>query len=215
MSRAVGSSSITRTVAAFTLATSIARRSVVVVISSSVATTTDGSHTENVVPLPDSLSTVTCPPIISAKCLVMASPSPVPPYFFVVEASACMNGWKSRVICSSVMPMPVSDTRKLTPAAPFPSTTAELSRATESVIVPWSVNLLALESRLNRICRTFTWSARMKPMPAGISTCNAFPFLSSRGCTVARHPAPSARCRTSRCTAPSGRIRSSSGRGCR
>ena len=38
----------------------------------------------------------------------MGSPSPVPPYWRVVEAPACWNSSKTRASCSSFMPMPVS-----------------------------------------------------------------------------------------------------------
>ena len=43
-------------------------------------------------PRPFPASTSTEPPIIAASCLQMASPRPVPPYFRVVEASACTKG---------------------------------------------------------------------------------------------------------------------------
>ena len=39
-------------------------------------------------PLPGVLSTPTVPPISSASCLLMTSPSPVPPYLRVVDGSA-------------------------------------------------------------------------------------------------------------------------------
>ena len=68
----------------------------------------------NVEPAPGVLSTVTSPPSMVQKCLVMASPRPVPPKRLVVEASDWLNAWNSRPSCSFVMPMPVSDTRKLT-----------------------------------------------------------------------------------------------------
>jgi hypothetical protein len=47
-----------------------------------------GRHTVNTEPLPGSLSTVMSPPIIWQNRLLIASPSPVPPYFRVVDASA-------------------------------------------------------------------------------------------------------------------------------
>jgi hypothetical protein len=46
----------------------------------------------NMLPRPCSLSTQISPPIISASRLLMVSPNPVPPYFRVVEESACANG---------------------------------------------------------------------------------------------------------------------------
>ena len=42
-------------------------------------------------PLPTSLSTHSRPPILCTSCDEMASPSPVPPYLRVVEASSCEN----------------------------------------------------------------------------------------------------------------------------
>ena len=78
----------------------------------------------------------------------------MPPYLRTVEASACENAWNIRPNCSRVMPMPVSRTCN-TIHAP--------SRAASSVIVPRSVNLLALLSRLNNACRTFVRSARIVP----------------------------------------------------
>jgi hypothetical protein len=52
-----------------------------------------GSFTLNVVPLPYTLATLISPPIISQNCFVIASPSPVPPYFHAVCTSACVKGW--------------------------------------------------------------------------------------------------------------------------
>src|SRR5216683_633498 len=48
----------------------------------------------------------------------MASPSPVPPYFRVVETSACWNAWKRFWSWAGVMPTPVSDTRNDTQSLP-------------------------------------------------------------------------------------------------
>ena len=45
----------------------------------------------NVEPVPGVLSTVTSPPSMVQKHLVIASPRPVPPKRFVVEASAWLN----------------------------------------------------------------------------------------------------------------------------
>src|SRR5262245_42277757 len=50
-----------------------------------------GRRIVNVDPRPTSLSTVISPPIISQNRLLIASPRPVPPYFRVVDASACEN----------------------------------------------------------------------------------------------------------------------------
>ena len=48
------------------------------------------------------------PVIMCASLLVMARPSPVPPYLRVMVASACSNGVKRRAICSWVKPIPLS-----------------------------------------------------------------------------------------------------------
>ena len=64
----------------------------------------------NVLPTPGSLSAQMLPSIISTSRLEMESPSPVPPYFRVVDVSAWENAWNSRALCSGVMPMPLSRT---------------------------------------------------------------------------------------------------------
>jgi len=64
-------------------------------------------------PLPASLVTVISPPINWQNLRLMARPNPVPPYFVLVDFSACSNAWKSLPSCSGVMPMPVSVATKL------------------------------------------------------------------------------------------------------
>ncbi len=61
-------------------------------------------------PAPGSLVTATCPPMSSTSCRTMESPSPVPPKWRVVDASACSKGSNRREIVSGAMPMPVSRT---------------------------------------------------------------------------------------------------------
>ena len=95
------------------------------------------------------LSTVTPPPISVASRREMARPSPVPPYFRVVDASAWVNAWNSRACCRAVIPTPVSRTANRT-RCPSPSAVAEAVTTTS----PSSVNLTAFESRLTRTCRT-------------------------------------------------------------
>ena len=41
---------------------------------------------------------------------LIASPSPVPPYWRDVELSACVKAWNSLPCCSRGMPIPVSRT---------------------------------------------------------------------------------------------------------
>ena len=72
--------------------------------------TTAGKRTVNTEPLPGSLDTSMSPPIIRQKWRVMTSPSPLPPYFRVVDASAWLKALNNRLICSADMPMPESDT---------------------------------------------------------------------------------------------------------
>src|SRR5690242_9713647 len=110
------------------------------------------------------------------KWRLIASPSPVPPYLLRVDASAWENASNRRPSCSSVIPMPVSErakTRNPPPPAPPPCEGEGRSAAGSpslahggggwgvgasfaalNAITPWSVNLAALESRLNNVCRT-------------------------------------------------------------
>ena len=67
-------------------------------------------ETVKVLPSPGKLCTVSSPPSAVTICLEIASPRPVPPYFRVVELSACVNGWNRRASDSGQMPMPVSVT---------------------------------------------------------------------------------------------------------
>ena len=93
------------------------------------------------------LSTQILPSIISTSRLEIESPSPVPPYFRVVELSAWLNGWNKRAVCSGVMPIPLSRTEN------FRFTLSEIvsASATVTTISPCSVNFTALLTRLIRI----------------------------------------------------------------
>ena len=68
----------------------------------------------NVEPRPGALVDRDSPPSIWQKCWTSASPRPVPPNRLLVDASAWANAWNSRPSCSSVIPMPVSETAKVT-----------------------------------------------------------------------------------------------------
>jgi hypothetical protein len=57
------------------------------------------------------------PPIIRQKWRVMTRPRPLPPYFRVVDASAWLKALNNRLICSADIPIPVSDTWKITTRA--------------------------------------------------------------------------------------------------
>ena len=55
------------------------------------ASTASRAVKKNVEPLPGVLSTVRSPPIRRASLRLITRPSPVPPYFRVVDVSACVN----------------------------------------------------------------------------------------------------------------------------
>ena len=80
----------------------------------------------------------------------IARPSPVPPYLRVVDPSACANGSKMRACASSLSPIPVSTTSNSRTASPPVTFSARTYRPTS----PFSVNLIALESRLSNTCRS-------------------------------------------------------------
>src|SRR5450830_2020706 len=62
-------------------------------------TVRQGTAKRNVVPFSASLSQEILPCISSTSRLQMDSPSPVPPYFRLMELSAWLNGWNSRACC--------------------------------------------------------------------------------------------------------------------
>ena len=104
---------------------------------------------QKVLPCPGVLSTPIVPPIIVASRCEMASPSPVPPYFRVVEPSACENAWKRRPWTSGGMPMPVS----VTANAEQHGVSVLFDQRGAHHTSPCSVNLMALPTRLVRIWR--------------------------------------------------------------
>ncbi len=99
-------------------------------------------------PRPSTLSALISPPIRATSRAVIASPSPVPSWRRVDEASIWLNfsnTWSSR---SAGMPMPVSLTTivsRVRPSRPMPLTSTSTW--------PVSVNLTALPSKLVMICR--------------------------------------------------------------
>ena len=97
----------------------------------------------NVEPAPTSLSTPISPPSIRTIRLLMASPSPVPPYRRLMDASACPNDSKRRSTASGEMPIPVSDTSKRSRSAP--ASPAKTARQTS----PRSVNLTAFAEQVD------------------------------------------------------------------
>jgi len=98
----------------------------------------------------------------------------VPPYSRVVDESAWTKGWNSFAWFSFEMPMPVSVTRNSTHLRPSRST-----GATCSVTLPCLVNLHALLSRLNRICRSRVRSACT--MQSSCTASYVFLFFSASG----------------------------------
>ena len=141
--------------------------------------TCTGIQTVKVEPLPDSLAAVTSPPMRRANWREMARPSPVPPNFAVVDASACEKVWKRRPICSVVMPMPLSLTLMMM-HSPGPIT----PRLTARLTWPLVVNLEALLSKLSRIWRNLVVSACMTPICSLQSMVRRFCFFSISGATV-------------------------------
>ena len=97
--------------------------------------------TVKVVPTPGWLRTLIPPPISSTRRLLIASPSPVPPWRRVLEVSSCENALNSRVIPAAEMPIPESTTSMRSDRGG-----KALTRTTTS---PASVNLTALLIRLS------------------------------------------------------------------
>jgi len=105
------------------------------------------------VPLPGLLFTVNFPFIRLTKLWVMAMPSPVPEIFLLLSELKRVYSSNSILICSSVMPCPVSLTRIIRSisvavgASPYGFPTVK-----DSVTSPASVYLKALDKRLFKIC---------------------------------------------------------------
>jgi hypothetical protein len=108
------------------------------------------------------------------RWLLMASPSPVPPYRREVDESAWTNGWKIRSSLSTPMPTPVSETsNRITVRAPSLS-----ARTTRTTISPLSVNLIALPMRFVSTCRIRPGSPRSTAGTEGsVSTTNSSPLV--------------------------------------
>ena len=110
--------------------------------------TAKGRVAQKVLPLPKELSTPISPPITSVSLREIASPSPVPPYRRVVEASACENDSKSLRWSAASIPIPVSRTSKRTRTFADSCSTSFTLMTTS----PEGVNFTAFEARLSRIC---------------------------------------------------------------
>ena len=142
-----------------------------------LSATRRGRRTLKHEPLPTSLVTVMSPPIIWQKRRLMTRPRPVPPYLREVEASACTKAWNSLPSCSGLRPMPVSLTWKASQGVP----SGPVSRSTSSETVPWSVNLLAFESRLKSTWRRRVMSACIGRRSSGQRTSRVLAFFSISG----------------------------------
>jgi hypothetical protein len=103
----------------------------------------------------------------------IARPSPVPPYFLAVEVSAWLNAWNRRPSCSSVMPMPVSETANRTIWRSLSK------RSATTVRRPFSVNLLPLLNTFSRLCLSLVRSVRMLPRPSAKRSSSVLPFFSA------------------------------------
>ncbi|MCY1523049.1 hypothetical protein D9M68_579320 [compost metagenome] len=103
---------------------------------------------QNSEPSPGLLVTPISPPICSTRRLEITRPRPVPPAWRVIELSAWLKAWNRLRSSSSARPMPVSCTlmRSWARSALSSSTMAR------TTMVPLWVNLMALLTRLVRIC---------------------------------------------------------------
>src|SRR5262249_47193186 len=102
-----------------------------------------GSVKKNVDPFPGADSTQIRPLCISMIRLAMDSPSPVPPFFRVIELSPCWNSSNIRAWSAGLMPGPESRT----------ATVNEPSAADALMAIsPLSVNFMALPTRFSSTC---------------------------------------------------------------
>ena len=141
-------------------ASAMARRVVAGGALSAASANSTPTSQVNVAPRPTTLRAWMSPPINCANFRLMANPSPVPscarrPAFVCVKAS-------NRRVCSSgAMQGPVSSTSNRSRTAALGETSDAVM--TRSATPPTGgVNLMALPSRLSRICRSFTSSARIR-----------------------------------------------------
>ena len=107
----------------------------------------------NADPTPTSLSAETPPPIRSARFRQIVSPSPVPPYWRVVDASAWTKLPNTASSLSGAIPTPVSSTANRSRARPGPAVPGGAAE-TRTTTDPSAVNLTAFESRFTSTCRT-------------------------------------------------------------
>ncbi len=132
---------------------------------------------EKLEPLPGLLVSVIAPPIISTSCLLIARPSPVPPYRRVVEPSSWANDSKTCCCLRGEIPIPVSITSNVTCSnSPWSGTDVTFSSTR-----PFSVNLMALPRRLVSTCLSRAGSpSTLIEAPSGTMWLSRNPFWSAR-----------------------------------
>ncbi|GFH97840.1 hypothetical protein IMSAGC004_00223 [Bacteroidaceae bacterium] len=117
--------------------------------SSSSSAVCMGISTVKRLPLPFSLSKRIVPPSIAMICCTMDSPSPKPSFAAAFDKRS--NASKTRCCSFSVIPVPVSSTISFNIPLSYP-----VVRETP----PFSVNLMAFDSRLFPICRMRSLSVK-------------------------------------------------------
>ena len=149
-----------------------------------------GTVNQNREPAPGVLSTPISPPIKCTNRREMANPSPVPPKRRLVELSAWVKESKILAWTSGAMPMPVSSTAKYSRGVVSPSACTRI-RITTS---PFSVNLMALPTRLTKSCRTRTGSpCTLAGRSIGRSLIKSSPFSCARPASIAAMSSTSSR----------------------
>src|SRR5712691_10602378 len=129
-------------------------------VISTMRSTRTGRVKEKVEPFPSADSTQMRPPWSARMRFAMARPSPVPPFFRVLDVSTCWNSSKILAWSSAAMPGPVSDTE----TRKVPSETLASTRTS-----PAPVNLTPFPTRFKS-----TWlSRRSSPRPTGRSGATA------------------------------------------
>ena len=112
-----------------------------------------GISNQNVLPLPAILSTPIFPSIRSTSFRQIERPRPVPPYLRVVELSAWEKDRNNFCLTSGDIPMPVSLISKRSTSPFFGAVRVFVFDVMRSVMLPFSVNFMALPTRLSMIWR--------------------------------------------------------------
>ncbi len=128
-----------------------------------------GIKTPKVLPLLSWLSKYTSPFNKWANCFEMYKPRPVPPYFLLVELSACWKLWNSFFLLSSDIPIPLSfiSIAKISWLANEASSglvNSQFSLGVSKVMAtvpPFGVNFKALDKKFFKICSTLPTSVNI------------------------------------------------------